>query len=89
VAGTPQWYTPFLLYMLEYQRPKLFANVDERLPRRKRWKGQTFQTDGKFGISEEYELDEDEEDEEIPLDYGLGQDIRDLEEMPIFGKAGR
>jgi hypothetical protein len=32
-------------------------------------------------------LDEEEEDEEIPLDYGLGQDIRDLEEMPIFGKS--
>jgi hypothetical protein len=29
----------------------------------------------------------EEEEEEIPLDYGLCQDIGDLEEMPIFGKS--
>jgi hypothetical protein len=75
VVGTTQQYTPFLLRMLEYQRPEFFADVDERLPHRchKRWKDRAFQTDGRFGISKEYELEEEEE--EIPLDYGLCQDI--------------
>jgi hypothetical protein len=44
VVGTTQRYMPFLLRMLEYQRSEFFANVDERLPyrRRKRWKGHAF-----------------------------------------------
>jgi hypothetical protein len=85
VGGTPGRYAPFLLRLLEYRRPDNFADVDERFPLRKRLKGRIFQMNEKFGISEEYELEEDEED--ISMDYGLSQDIGDLEEMPMFGEG--
>ncbi|KAK3161977.1 hypothetical protein QOZ80_1BG0083770 [Eleusine coracana subsp. coracana] len=88
LAGTPRRYAPFLFRLLEYQRPELFAEVDEMLPLRKRWKGRTLQpshcADEKLGISEQCEV---EDKEEISFDDTLSQDIGDLEEMPIFGEG--
>ncbi|TVU35068.1 hypothetical protein EJB05_16937, partial [Eragrostis curvula] len=89
VAGTPRRYAPYLIRLLDYQRPELFSEVDERLPLRKRCKGQTLLqgqwTGEEMGISEEIEVEGGKED--ISLDYGASLDIGDLEEMPIFGEG--
>ncbi|OEL19038.1 hypothetical protein BAE44_0019944 [Dichanthelium oligosanthes] len=82
VAGTPRRYAPYLLLLMERLRPELFTELDGRLPRQKRWKGQW--TGGVLLDSDYIEL---EEEEDASLVFGGSQDIGDLEDMPIFSEG--
>ncbi|XP_062206909.1 uncharacterized protein LOC133908771 [Phragmites australis] len=92
-AGTlqPRRYAPYLLRLMEYQRPELFAEVDGRFPVGKRCKGQMLQqcqwTGENLVICGDHEVEEEEGEEETSLVYGVSQNIGDLEEMPIFGEG--
>ncbi|RLN24874.1 uncharacterized protein C2845_PM07G23460 [Panicum miliaceum] len=84
VAGTPRRYAPYLLRLMEHQSPELFAEVDERLPLRKRRRGQAVQ---KCQWDDVGFLALDEEEEDASLFYGGSPNIGDLEDMPIFGEG--
>ncbi|KAL6614496.1 hypothetical protein ACP70R_036766 [Stipagrostis hirtigluma subsp. patula] len=81
VAGTPRRYAPYLLGLIEYQRPELFADVDRRLPIGKRLKGQQCQW-----TSEKLMVCDEGEEEDISV-YGVSLNDGDLEEMPMFGEG--
>ena len=82
VAGTPRRYAPYLLHLMEHQRPELFAELDGRLPLRRRRRGQELQQCHWDDVGF---LALDEEEEDASLVYGGSQNIGDLEDMPIFG----
>nr|CAB3478333.1 unnamed protein product [Digitaria exilis] len=82
VAGTLQRCTPYLLRLMENQRPELFVEFDVRLSPQKRWKGCQW-TDGMLLGSEYLDL----EQEDASLVYGGSQNVGDLEDMPIFGEV--
>ncbi|WVZ68786.1 hypothetical protein U9M48_017678, partial [Paspalum notatum var. saurae] len=88
MAGTPRRYAPFLLRLMESQRPELFAQVDGRLPLQKRLKGQELQqcqwTGGMLFNSGYLELGEQGD---ASLACRGSQNIGDLEDMPIFGEG--
>ncbi|PUZ54726.1 hypothetical protein GQ55_5G154400 [Panicum hallii var. hallii] len=84
VAGTPRRYAPYLLHLMENQRPELFAEVDGRLPLRKRRRGQELQQCQWDDVGF---LALDEEEEDASLVYGASPNIGDLEDMPIFGEG--
>ncbi|KAL6845547.1 hypothetical protein ACP4OV_025042 [Aristida adscensionis] len=88
LAGAPRLYAPYLLRLMEYQRPELFADLDGRLP--KRLKGQQCQwASKKLVIGEEHEKLEEEQKQEGEEENGFvyGLSIGDLEEMSIFGEG--
>ncbi|KAJ1285448.1 hypothetical protein BS78_03G280200 [Paspalum vaginatum] len=88
MAGTPWRYAPFLLRLIESQRPELFTQVDGRLPLQKRLEGQVLQqcewTGGVLFNSGYIELGEQGDASLVP---GGSQNIGDLEDMPIFGEG--
>ncbi|KAG2591740.1 uncharacterized protein LOC120676956 [Panicum virgatum] len=83
VAGTPRRYAPYLLHLMEHQRPELSAELDGRFPLRKRRRGQELQQCQWDDVG--FLALDDEED--VSLVYGGSQNIGDLEDMPIFGEG--